>query len=203
MASFPAFLYKYSVCQCNKKKITLLPKQWEFYFLVLKTKFYSLAPIARDILLLPLENEIHIFALPCFIFYILETMIKIVISVLVSKKQNRNLTSGGNVYRYCWRTLGVLRAGMRLSRKTTMRIGSGNWGILVDSFVFLPSLDSTWNSSTTWWNVWKLNIEQSWSNSIRCKNRPSKLFHFVSLFLQFFLAFTSTFLRLHPFPFRP
>ena len=43
-----------------------------FYFLVVKTIFYSLAALACKILFLPLENKIHIFAPPCniSIYYI-------------------------------------------------------------------------------------------------------------------------------------
>ena len=44
--------------------------KYEFYFLVLKTTFYSLAALARKILLSPLKNKIHIFAPPCNILYI-------------------------------------------------------------------------------------------------------------------------------------
>ena len=45
--------------------------RYEFYFLVLKTIFYSLAALLRKILSLTLENKIHIFAPPCNILYLL------------------------------------------------------------------------------------------------------------------------------------
>ena len=45
--------------------------RYEFYFLVLKTIFYSLAALVRKMLFLPFESKIHVFAPPCNILYIL------------------------------------------------------------------------------------------------------------------------------------
>ena len=53
------FVQKYS-CLYNKKKITRGLEDMNFYFLVVKTIFYSLAALLRKILFLPLENEIQI-----------------------------------------------------------------------------------------------------------------------------------------------
>jgi hypothetical protein len=53
----------------NKQNIT----RWledDFYLLVLKTIFYSLAALVREILFSPLENKSHIFAPPCNTLYI-------------------------------------------------------------------------------------------------------------------------------------
>ena len=48
--------------------------RYEFYFLVLKTVFYSLAVLVRKILFLPLQNKIHIFAPPWNILYIMHQL---------------------------------------------------------------------------------------------------------------------------------
>jgi hypothetical protein len=44
--------------------------RYDFYLLVLKTIFYSLAALVRKILVSPLEDKSHIFAPPCNILYI-------------------------------------------------------------------------------------------------------------------------------------
>jgi hypothetical protein len=44
--------------------------RYDFYLLVLKTIFYSLAALVRKILFSPLEDKSHIFAPPCNILYI-------------------------------------------------------------------------------------------------------------------------------------
>ena len=75
MTSFPAFtllLVEKHSCLYNKKKITQRLEDMNFIFSWYKTIFYSLAALIRKILFLPLENKIHIFALPCNILYLLE-----------------------------------------------------------------------------------------------------------------------------------
>ena len=44
--------------------------RYDFYLLVLKTIFYSLAALVRKILFSPLEDKSHIFAPPCNILYV-------------------------------------------------------------------------------------------------------------------------------------
>jgi hypothetical protein len=44
--------------------------RYDFYLLVLKTIFYSLAVLVRKILFSPLKDKNHIFALLCNILYI-------------------------------------------------------------------------------------------------------------------------------------
>jgi hypothetical protein len=44
--------------------------RYDFYLLVLKTIFYSLAALFRKILFSPLEEKSHIFAPPCNILYL-------------------------------------------------------------------------------------------------------------------------------------
>ena len=52
------------ICSLLKKNITRQLKK-EYYFLVLKTIFYSLAALIRKMLFSPLQNTIHIFVPPC------------------------------------------------------------------------------------------------------------------------------------------
>ena len=66
---------KFSVrpwCLLENRPVVKFLEIWryEFYFLVVKTIFYSLAALLRKILFLPLENKIHIFAPPCNILFI-------------------------------------------------------------------------------------------------------------------------------------
>ena len=72
MTSFLAFTLLFvqkHFCLYNKKKITQWLEDMNFIFLVVKNNIL-LAVLIRKTLFLPLENKIHIFALPCNILYI-------------------------------------------------------------------------------------------------------------------------------------
>jgi len=76
---------KYS-CPYNKKKITRWLEDMNFIFLGKKTIFYSLAALVCKILFLPLENKIHVFALPCNILYLSTTSCpKFVINAVIPR----------------------------------------------------------------------------------------------------------------------
>ena len=57
-------LMKFIFWPYNKKNISRWLWKCDFYFLVLKTIFYSLAALVRKILFSPLENKSHISAPP-------------------------------------------------------------------------------------------------------------------------------------------
>ena len=67
---------KINITDLGLKFLQLYNKQntavwrYEFYLLVVKTRFYSLAALVRKILFPPLEDKIHIFASPPSILYV-------------------------------------------------------------------------------------------------------------------------------------
>ena len=67
---FPPFAFVELVSPYNKKEHYTLARRYEFYVLVARTISRSFASLTREILLLPLEHNIHIFSPPCNILYI-------------------------------------------------------------------------------------------------------------------------------------
>ena len=64
--------------------------EYKFYFLVLKTIFYSVTELVRKKLFLPLENKIHIFAQPCDILYLSDWVVIPLNTFFVDFKLNSN-----------------------------------------------------------------------------------------------------------------
>ena len=89
ITSFPtltlSFVQKYS-CPYNKRKLHGGLKIGILFSWEKKKLFYSLAALVCKILFLPLENRIHVFALPCNILYLSTTSCpKFVINAVIPR----------------------------------------------------------------------------------------------------------------------
>ena len=151
--------------------------------------FYSLAALVRKILFLPLESK----RVVQYLVYL------IAVSTLVSKKQNRNLTSGGNGCRYLWRRL--WSACVKDNNEDTSNWGCLWWILLIiSSFCLVWSVHETNQRHGETCGNWTSHKARATRQDARTDQVRNSLSQSLSLFHFHFSPSTSVFPSIHNVP---